>query len=161
MSVVRCCARTCFMLNRYGYVRAYACTWQHGSICILYLHGFYFVSPWLVQGACLFVTAWWAVKTGHGAAVNWNWGAIPMDASQKKRPPAKAHRLLCNVDLTTILNWLSTDQCLFAHQEVDVLEARGIVHKDGAEHLNELIGNSICSPTRRRAQGTGHGARQW
>jgi hypothetical protein len=84
-----------------------------------------------------------------------------MDASQKKRPPAKAHRLWCNVDPTTILNWLSTDQCLFAHQEVDVLEARGIVHKDGAEHLNELTGNSICSPTRRRGQDTGHGARQW
>ncbi len=67
---------------------------------------------------------------------------------------------LYNVDPTTILNWLSTDQCLFAHQEVDVLEARGIVHKDGAEHLNELTGNSISSPTRRRGQDTGHGARQ-
>ncbi len=55
-----------------------------------------------------------------------------MDASQKKRPPAKAHRPWCNVDPTTILNWLSADQCLFAHQEVDVLEAHGIVHKDGA-----------------------------
>ena len=83
-----------------------------------------------------------------------------MDASQKKRPPAKAHRLWCNVDPTTILNWLSTDQCLFAQEEVDVLEAHGIVHKDGAEHLNELTGNSISSPTRRRGQDTGHGARQ-
>ncbi len=73
-----------------------------------------------------------AVKAGHGSSVNWNWGAIPMDASQKKRPPAKAHRLWCNVDPTTILNWLSTDQCLFAQEEVDVLEAHGIVHRDGA-----------------------------
>ena len=39
-----------------------------------------------------------------------------MDASQKKRPLAKAHRLWCNVDPTTILNWLSTYLCLFAHQ---------------------------------------------
>ena len=39
---------------------------------------------------------------------------------------------LYNVDPTTILNWLSIDQCLFAHQEVDVLEAHGIVHRDGA-----------------------------
>ena len=61
-------------------------------------------------------------------------------------------------------SWLTTASAGFAkHQRRrhDIIEARGIVHKDGAEHLNELAGNSISSPTRRRGQDTGHGARQW
>ncbi len=61
-------------------------------------------------------------------------------------------------------SWLTTASAGFAkHQRRrhDIIEARGIVHKDGAEHLIELTGNSISSPTRRRGQDTGHGARQW
>ncbi len=43
-------------------------------------------------------------------------------------------------------SWLTTASAGFAkHQRRrhDIIEARGIVHKDGAEHLNELTGNSI------------------
>ncbi len=50
--------------------------------------------------------------------VDWNWGAFPMGGSLNKRSPANAHKRWCNVDSTTILNWLSIDQCLFACHEL-------------------------------------------
>ena len=63
--------------------------------------------------------------------------AIPMGANWKRRPPANIDRHWCNENIIAILNWLTIDQCFFAHQGPSVLGAHRTV-RNTVERLSDF-----------------------